>query len=150
MDYLGHVIFGEGVKVDPRKISVMIEWPLPINLKVLRGFLGLTGYYRKFIKNYGLIATLLTALLRKNAFVWSEAASRSFEELKSVVTQPPVLSLSDFSQKFTIECDASGLGIGAVLMQGGKPIAYMSKALKGRTLHLSTYEKELLAVVTTV
>ncbi|KAF5459790.1 hypothetical protein F2P56_019708 [Juglans regia] len=128
----------------------MIDWPIPKSLKALRGFLGLTGYYRKFIKDYGSIAAPLTVLLKKNAFHWTEEASQAFQHLKRVVTSPPVLKLPDFSKSFTIECDASGFGLGAVLMQDNQPIAFYSKALKGKALLLSTYEKELLALVSAV
>ncbi|XP_041026975.1 uncharacterized protein LOC121267180 [Juglans microcarpa x Juglans regia] len=115
VDYLGHIISGEGVKADPTKISAMIEWPLPKTVKALRGFLGLTGYYRKFIKDYGSLAIPLTMLLKKNCFDWTEEAERAFLQPMHVVTHPPVLKLLDFSQEFFIECDASGVGLGAVL-----------------------------------
>jgi hypothetical protein len=150
VEYLGHIIFGEGVKTDPKKIAAMVDWPIPKSLKALRGFLGLTGYYRKFIKGYGQIASPLTSLLKNNAFLWSDKAEKAFEELKAVVSQPPVLALPDFSKTFVIECDASGFGMGAVLMQDGRPLAYYSQALKGKNLFLSTYEKELLALVLSV
>ena len=112
--------------------------------------MGLTSYYRKFIKNYVLIVAPLTALLRKNAFDWSIAADLAFHQLKAAVSQPPVLALPNFNQHFIIECDASGTGLGAVLMQNQKPIAFHSQILKGKALQLSTYEKELLALVTAV
>jgi hypothetical protein len=147
VDYLGHIIAESRVRADPGKIKAMVEWPLPTNIKALRGFLGLTGYYKKFIKGYGSIATPLTAMLKKNAFHWDVAAREAFQNLKAAVTEAPVLALPNFAQPFVIECDASGLGIGAVLMQEGKPIAYLSKALKGRALLMSTYEKELFALV---
>ncbi|XP_042965413.1 uncharacterized protein LOC122299304 [Carya illinoinensis] len=150
IDYLGHVISSEGVKADASKVASMLDWPAPTTLKSLRGFLGLTGYYRKFIKHYGLIAAPLTQLLKKNAFLWTEEAEKAFGELKKVVSEPPVLRLPDFSHPFTIECDASGKGVGAVLMQFNQPIAFMSKVLKGKALLLSTYEKEFFAVVTAV
>jgi len=92
----------------------------------------------------------LIALLKKNAFLWTPAATDAFEHLKTVVTTPPVLRLPDFSLPFTIECDACGKGLGAVLMQQGRPIAFISRALKGQALLLSTYEKELLSLVTAV
>ncbi|GLT71301.1 hypothetical protein SLA2020_433320 [Shorea laevis] len=128
----------------------MVQWPLQKTIKALRGFLGLTGYYRKFIRGYGSIAAPLTALLKKNSFKWNDQATEAFHHLKKVITNPPVLKLPDFTKTFTIECDACGNGIGAVLMQEGQPIAFYSQALKGRALMLSTYEKELLALVTSV
>jgi hypothetical protein len=137
-----------------RDKSVLVEHDLwegkPQSLKALRGFLGLTGYYRKFVKHYGIIARSLTQLLKKDAFGWNEEAEDSFLRLKKAMTEAPVLALPDFSQQFIIECDASGLGIGAVLMQSHRPIAYFSQALHGRNLALSTYDKEMLALVTTV
>jgi len=147
---LGHVIDRDGVEVDPKKIQAMLAWPRPQTLKALRGFLGLTGYNRKFIQNYGTIACSLTPLLKKDAFGWNEEAEESFSRLKEAMTKAPVLALPNFFQQFIIECDASGLGIGAVLMQGLRPIAYFSQALHGRNLTLSTYEKEMLALVTSV
>ncbi|XP_040988952.1 uncharacterized protein LOC121236569 [Juglans microcarpa x Juglans regia] len=150
VDYLGHIISEVGVKTDPTKISSMLDWPVPKTVKALRGFLGLTGYYRKFIKNYGSIAIPLTMLLKKNSFVWSLEVERAFQELKAVVASPPILRLPDFSKEYTIECDASGVRLGAVLMQDSQPIAFFSKALKGKALFLSTYEKEFLALVCAV
>jgi len=150
VEYLGHIVTAEGVSADPGKIAAMVDWPLPKNIKALRGFLGLTGYYRKFIKGYGSIASPLTAMLKKNSFGWTTAAHEAFHALKEAVTRAPVLALPNFSQPFVIECDASGGGIGAVLMQNKRPIAFLSKALKGKALHMSTYEKELFALVTAV
>ena len=150
IEYLGHLISKDGVQADPTKIEAMLNWPFPTSLKSLRGFLGLTGYYRKFIKGYGLIAAPLTALLKKNSFKWTESAKRAFQDLKHAVTSPPVLALPDFSIPFTIQCDASGIGVGAVLMQQGRPLAYMSQAIHGKALQLSTYEKELMALVLAV
>jgi hypothetical protein len=147
IEYLGHLISQHGVRADPSKLSAMVSWPLPRSIKALCGFLGLTGYYRKFIRNYGLLAAPLMGLLNKNSFVWTPEATQAFEALKLAVTSPLVLRLPDFSQPFVIECDASGTGLGAVLMQGGRPLAFLSK---GRTLLLSTYEKELIALVTAV
>ena len=112
--------------------------------------MGLTGYYRKFVKGYGLIAAPLIALLRKDSFTWTPAASKAFQLLKDAMSSPSVLALPDFTKPFVVECDASGLGVGAVLMQNQRPIAYNSQALKGKALAFSTYEKELLALVVAV
>ncbi|XP_020243442.1 uncharacterized protein LOC109821688 [Asparagus officinalis] len=112
----------EGVGVDPLKINAIVEWPIPKTLKGLRGFLGLAGYYRKFIKGFGVIAQPLTNLLKKGAFKWSTGAEDAFNSLKQALTQPPVLTMPDFSMTFVIECDACDSGIGAVLMQNERPI----------------------------
>ena len=112
--------------------------------------MGLTGYYKKFIQHYGIIAAPLTALLKKDAFQWTSQAEIAFKALKQAILSPPVLALPDFSKTFVMECNASGLGIGVVLMQDHRPLAFHSQALKGRSLHLSTYEKEFLALVSAV
>lgn len=118
--------------------------------KALRGFLGLLGYYIRFIKGYGGIAGPLIELLKKGAFQWDSEADKAFEQLKKVVSTPFVLALPDFKKSFIEEYDASGVGLGAMLMQEGIPISYFSKSLKGREITLSNYKKEFLALVTMV
>ena len=144
---MGHIISEQGVSVDPAKIQVLIEWPTPITAKGVRGFLGLAGYYRKFIRHFGSIAAPLTRLLSKDGFQWNEVAEMAFTQLKEALTSPPILRLPDFTQRFVIDCDASGIGLGAILTQENRPVAYFSQALKGSALSLSTYEKEMLAIV---
>jgi hypothetical protein len=147
VEYLGRMISALRVKANHEKIQAMVEWPFPKTLKSLSGFLGLTRYYRKFIEGYGSIAGPLTAMLKKNAFSWEESAVKAFNKLKATMIVVSVLALPNFSQPFVIEYDASGMGIGVVLMQSSRPIAFLSKALKGKVVHMSTYEKELFALV---
>lgn len=132
IEYLGHVISQQGVSIDHCKVQAMIDWPTPTTLKELRGFLGLTGYYWRFVRDYGKIAWPLTERLRKNNFFWDKETEQTFQRLKTVMVSLPVLALSDFDQPFVIESDASGQGLGAVLMHNHRPIAYFSHALKRR------------------
>lgn len=125
----------------------MKHWPAPTNIKQLRGFLGLTGYYRRFVKGYGEISRPLTQLLKKNAFSWSDETNLTFEKLKHAMSMTPVLALPDYSLPFTLETDASAVGVGVVLMQQGHSLAFMNKRLSSKHQGLSTYEKELLAIV---
>jgi hypothetical protein len=147
VEYLGHLVGKDGIRVDPKKIEAMQDWPHPKTLKSLRGFLGLTGYYRKFVKNYGKIAAPLTTLLKKNSFTWTPAIAQDFQTLKMAMCTTPVLALPDFTKTFVLECDASGKGIGVVLMQEGRPLAFTSKQLSERNLGKSIYEKEMLAIL---
>nr|XP_051191082.1 uncharacterized protein LOC127304433 [Lolium perenne] len=117
IEYLGHIISGEGVATDPAKIQDIIQWPTPTSIKQLRGFLGLTGYYRRFIPNYAQICRPLHADLKKNAYQWEAPQQAAFDKLKQVMSQPPLLALPNFSLPFTLETDASDTGLGAVLMQ---------------------------------
>jgi len=150
LEYLGHIISDKGVSIDQSKIVDMLKWPAPTDFTDLRGFLGLTGYYRRFVKHYGLITKPLTSILRLKQFTWTETAQKAFETVKQVMTTTPVLQLPDFQDTFTIETDACQDGIGAVLMQKGKPVAYLSKALGEKHKGLSIYEKEFLALIMAV
>jgi hypothetical protein len=128
----------------------MTEWPTPTSVTKLRGFLGLTGYYRKFVKHYGALAKPLTNLLKKKSFHWSEEAQVAFDSLKRAMTSTPVLALPDFSQQFIVEIDASDTGLGAVLMQKDRSIPFLNKPLNATNKYLSIYEKEFLALIMAV
>jgi len=108
VEYLGHLVGKDGVRVDLKNIEAIQDWPHPKTLKILHGFLGLTWYYRKFVKNYGKIAAPLTALLKKNSFTCSPATAQAFQTLKMAMCTTPVLALTDFTKTFVLECDASG------------------------------------------
>jgi hypothetical protein len=128
--YLGHVICSKGVSTDPAKVEAVKSWHVPTNCKELGGFLGLAGYYIKFVKHFGMIAKPLTELLKKGVlFVWTQDHSVAFDTLKQSLCFAPVLALPNFEIPFAIECDASGYGIGVVLLREGHPLAFVSKAL---------------------
>lgn len=145
-DYLGHTVSGTGVVMDKIKVQAVLDWPRPTNLKHLRGFRGLTGYYRRFIKSYATLANPLTNLLKEDVFQWSPEAEDSFQNLKQAITAAPVLALPAFMIPFILETDASGIGVGVVLSQRGHPIAYFSKTFAPRMQRQSTYTRELLAI----
>ncbi|XP_028214991.1 uncharacterized protein LOC114397062 [Glycine soja] len=147
VEYLGHFITGEGVSTSPTKVEAVRNWPLPQTPKQLKGFLGLVGYYRRFVRRYSTIAKPLNDMLKKDSFSWFEEAKLAFQCLKDQLSRTPVLALPDFTKTFIVEVDASGAGVGAVLMQDHHPIAFISRSLNVQQHSLSTYEKELLAVV---
>jgi hypothetical protein len=117
--YLGHVITAQGVAMDAEKIAAVQAWPPPRTVRVVHGFLGLIGYYHKFIQSYGELAVPLTQLLKREALRWTPEASKAFDSLKAALTSAPVLQLPDFEKPFIVDCDASGSGFGVVLHQGG-------------------------------
>jgi hypothetical protein len=127
--YLGHIICEHGVQVHQEKIRVILDWPTPKNLTELKGFFGLCNYYRQFVKGFSQLGAPLTDLTKKGAFQWTDESQQTFEKMKEVMSTCPVLALLDFSRSFVLECDASGVGIGAVLVQGGHPIVFESRKL---------------------
>jgi hypothetical protein len=125
--FLGHVISIGGVSVDPGNVKDMLNWKLPTNVSEIHSFLGLVGYYRRFIQDFSKIAKPMTRLLEKGkVFKWAQDCQESFEELKKRLTTTPVLVLPDLSKKFDIYCDASRRGLGCVLMQDGQVVSYAS------------------------
>lgn len=127
LEYLGHVVSNKGVTLEPSKIRAIEQWPTPATTKELRAFLGLTGFYRKFVRQYAAIASPLMSLLCKDAFEWSLESQEAFDKLKSAMTNTLVLALPNFSEPFLVETDASGTAMGAVLTQRGHPLAFFSK-----------------------
>ncbi|KAL0534336.1 hypothetical protein IC582_028626 [Cucumis melo] len=148
VSFLGHVVSKVGVFVDPAKIEVVTSWTRPSTVSEVRSFLGLAGYYRRFVENFSRIATPLTQLTRKGApFVWSKACEDSFQNLKQKLVTAPVLTVPDGSGSFVIYSDASKKGLGCVLMQQGKVVAYASRQLKSHEQNYPTHDLELAAVV---
>jgi hypothetical protein len=148
--YLGHIISERGIATDPAKIQAISSWPMPTNVRALRGFLGLVGYYCKFINHFGLIAKPLNDMLCKDSlFIWTSIHDNAFSALKAALSSASVLGILDFSIPFHLETDASGSGVGAVLLQNGHPLAFISKALEPRNQGLSVYE-EYLAILMAV
>ncbi|XP_071674258.1 uncharacterized protein [Lolium perenne] len=134
--YLGHVISADGVAMDADKVAAVVAWPTPQSPRALRGFLGLAGYYRRYIQDFGLIAAPLTRLLRRDAFSWDEEAATAFAALQRALTTGPVLQMPDFDEPFVVDCDASGIGFGAVLHQG--EVRHWRAYLWGRTFRVRT------------
>ena len=148
--YLGHLISANGVAADPEKLKAIQEWPSPTSITHLRGFLGLTGFYHRFVRHYAAIAAPLTELLKKNAFTWLEQSQSAFESLKEAMTHLPVLGIPNFDVPFDVTIDASGTAVGAVLSQNIHPIAFFSQKLCTKMQHASAYEREMLAITTAV
>lgn len=151
--YLGYVIGDGGITTDPDKVSAIRDWPVPKSMKQVRGFLGLAGWYRRFVQNFSTLAFPITETISaKKKFVWTKEAQLAFEKIKSLLSSLPVLINPDFSKKFYLHCDASDHGIGAVLIQldsegQERPVAYMSKKLNSAQRNYSVTERECLAVV---
>lgn len=148
--YLGHIISSAGVAMDPAKVQAIHDWPPPRSARAVCGFLGLAGYYRKFVHNYGTVAASLTALHKKDGFSWDDTAAATFSALKAAVTSAPILAMPDFAKMFVVECDASTFGFGAILVQEGHSVAYFSRPVAPRHRALADYERELNGLVQAV
>ena len=145
---LGLVVSTERIYVDPAKIEAVSNWKAPKSVTEVRSFLGLAGYYRRFVEGFARLAAPLTALTRKGKrYEWTEKCEESFKELKKRLTSAPVLTIPTPEGKFDIYSDASKMGLGAVLMQDGKVVAYSSRQLKEHEKNYPTHDLELAAVV---
>jgi hypothetical protein len=146
--FLGHIISNGGIAVDPAKVKEIMEWRVPTTVTEIRSFLGLAGYYQRFIEGFSKIAKPMTSLLEKGReFKWDEKCQESFDQLKERLMSPPVLIMPDLQKGFDIYCDACGQGLGCVLMQDGHVIAYASRQLRKHELNYPTHDLELAAVV---
>jgi hypothetical protein len=145
VDFLGHRITQEGLKMDDHKVKAILDWEPPKSISALRSFLGLASYYRKFIKDFVKIATPLTNLLKKSVVIykWEEACDKAFETLKGILVKALVLKLLDFDKEFEIHSDASNFAIRRVLVQKGKPVAFESKKLSETERRWPTHDKEM-------
>jgi hypothetical protein len=151
VSFLGYVVTPQGIEVDQAKVEAIQGWPVPKTITQVRSFLGLAGFYRRFVKDFSTIAVPLTVLTKKGVpFSWGTTQENAFTMLKDKLTHAPLLQLSDFNKTFEVECDASGIGLGGVLLQDGKPVAYFNEKLSGPVLNYSTYDKELYALVRTL
>ena len=148
VSFLGHIVSVEGIRVDPVKIEAIVNWKPPRNVTEVRSFLSLAGYYRRFVQGFSVIASSLTRLLRKGVkFEWDDKCQSSFERLKEILVEAPVLIQPTSDRDYTVYSDASRIGLGCVLVQDGKVVAYASRQLKPHEQNYPTHDLELAAVV---
>ena len=148
VSFLGYIMSLEGIRVDPTKIETVVNWKPPRNVTEVRSFLGLAGYYRRFVRGFFIIASLLAKLLRKGVkFEWSDKCQNSFEQLKEMLVEVLVLTQPTSGKEYTLYSDASRIGLGCVLMQDGKVVAYASRQLKTYEQNYPTHDLELAAVM---
>lgn len=151
LEFLGHIIGADGIRVDPKKTAVVEQWPKPTDISNLRSFLGLANYFRKFIKNYSTMVAPLTGLTKKTMQIsdWDDNCDVAFQAVKDALTNAPVLASPDFDNRdaFQVHTDASIDGLGAALLQHDRPVAYMSRKLNAAERNYTTTEQECLAVI---
>jgi hypothetical protein len=148
VSFLGHINSNGGILVDPAKVKEIVVWSIPTTVIEIRSFLGLAGYYQRFIEGFSKIAKPMTSLLEKGReFKWDEKCQDNFDQLKKRLMSPPVLVMPDLQKGFDVYCDACGQGLGCVLMQEGHVIVYASRQLRKHELNYPTHDLELAAVV---
>jgi len=148
LQFLGHIVGRQGIRVDPAKTAVISDWPVPLDVQQLRSFLGLATDFRRFVQGFSKLVSPMTDLLKgRTEWVWSERCHTAFHGVKTALTSSHVLVLPDYSKPLEVVCDASVTGIGAVLLQEGRPVAFESKKLTSAEVNYTTGEQELLAVV---
>jgi hypothetical protein len=146
--FLGHTISQDGISVDPKKLQEVMDWKPPTTVRQIQSFLGLAEYYRRFIPDFSRIAKPMTELLKKGVkYEWSQKCEDAFHTLRQHLTTSPVLAQPDNTKPFEVYCDASGTGLGCVLMQDNRVIAYASRALKPHEQNYPTHDLDLAAVV---
>jgi hypothetical protein len=148
--FLGHIVSGAGIAVDPTKVAALQDFPVPTDVSQLRSFLGTTNYFRRFVRKYAEVVRPLTDLLKKDlAFAWSQECQIAFEHIKHLLTTAPILALPDWqsTEPFHMVCDASYKGVGGVLMQYGKPIAFESRKLTPAEDNYCPTDLEMLGIV---
>jgi hypothetical protein len=148
VSFLGYVVTPQGIEVDYAKVEAIHGWSIPKNLSQVRSVLGLAGFYRHFVKDFSTIAAALNELTKKDVpFSWGTRHGSAFGMLKDKLTHAPLLQLPNFNKTFELECDASGIGLGGVLLEERKHVAYFSEKLSGPVLNYFTYDKELYVLV---
>jgi hypothetical protein len=152
LTFLGHIVSRDGIRVCPDKVIAVKEFPVPLNVKGLRSFLGLSNFYRRFIKGYSKITSVLTRLLQKNVeYKWTEECQSAFDQLKQELTRAPVLAFADYNLKFILTTDACDSGIGGVLSQCfdgvERPVQFLSRTLNHTERKYATTHKECLAII---
>jgi hypothetical protein len=148
IQFLGHVLSANGIAVDPSMVKDILEWKPPTTVHQVRSFLGLAGYYHRFILDFSKIVKPITSVLKNDTkFNWSSRCNKAFEQLRVLLTTAPVLAQPDIEKPFDVYYDASGSGLGCVLMQEGRVIVYASRQLCQHEEHYPTHDLELAVVV---
>ena len=148
LQFLGHIVGAQGLHVNPSKVSIVQDWPIPKTRTELQKLWGLANYFRRFIMGWAaMLAALQAQLKQANAFTWSEECDKAFAGVKQALCNAPVLALPDLNKPFEVICDACGVGLGAVLLQDGRPIAFEGKRMSPAEQNYGEGEQELLAVI---